>query len=128
MAEKEQCFDDFTQWVNKASSWLTRHPEYNSDFRAICYDSRGRHCTCGRDFARARDEGAFPVSWLWPDQVGFLVVSHVRQSEEFGRLADTLLRFRDYVSANGRWSGGEHHNPIWAEVADMIAKAKEPTP
>jgi len=75
MAEHNQQFDDHGQWVNKANSWLTRHPDYrpqghHNSFRAICFDTKGRLCRNGGDFARARDEDAFPVRWLWPDQVG----------------------------------------------------------
>jgi hypothetical protein len=81
MAEHNQQFDSFEEWVNKASSWLTRHPEYNNTehgtirgwrgvhFTAMCFDSQGRRCRQGSDFMRARDEGTFPVIWIWPDQV-----------------------------------------------------------
>jgi hypothetical protein len=41
---------------------------------AICFDSLGRHCTCGADFMRARDENTFPVRWLWPNEVGQVVL------------------------------------------------------
>ena len=78
MAEHDQRFDDFTQWANKASSWLTRHPEYREGdampFRAICFDAKGRLCQHGGDFKRAHEEGTFPVYWLWPDQIGALVM------------------------------------------------------
>lgn len=71
MAEHNQCFETFQTWVNKASSWLTRHPRYDGKkFRAICVDAKGRRCQIGADFMRARDEDAFPVRWLWPDQDG----------------------------------------------------------
>jgi hypothetical protein len=65
-------------------SWLTRHPEYNNTehgkdpgaigwrghhFTTMCFDSRGRRCRQGSDFMRARDEGTFPVIWIWPDQI-----------------------------------------------------------
>lgn len=66
MTERLQCFDSFVVWVNKASSWLTRRGPH---VKAICLDVRGRLCADGADFMRARDEGAFPVRWLWPDQV-----------------------------------------------------------
>lgn len=81
MAERDQCFDDFNQWVNKASSWLTRHADYNNTehgdkkgwrgqhFTALCFDAKGRICRCGGDFMRARDEGTFPIHWVWPDEV-----------------------------------------------------------
>lgn len=76
-----QRFDTFDQWVNRARSWLTSHPQYNntelgdkkgwrgSHFTALCFDSLGRRCRCGEDMMRARDEGAFPVWWIWPDQI-----------------------------------------------------------
>lgn len=73
----EQCFYTFGQWVNKASKWLTLHPRYNEGidypephpFKATCFDAKGRLCRNGKDFMRARDEDAFPVWWIWPDQV-----------------------------------------------------------
>jgi hypothetical protein len=69
MAEHNQQFDSFEQWVNKASSWLTRHPLYDGKtFRATCVDAKGRWCFGGKEFMRARDEGAFPITWRWPDQ------------------------------------------------------------
>jgi hypothetical protein len=79
MSERNQMFINFDQWVCMASSWLTRHPQYDkTEFRAICFDSRGRICACGKDFMRARDENAFPVMWVWPDQVAeFLARSEV---------------------------------------------------
>lgn len=71
-----QHFATHLQWCQKASSWLTKHPDYNdgkdgrSTFRATCFDNKGRLCLVGADFKRAEDEQAFPVYWVWPDQVG----------------------------------------------------------
>lgn len=78
MAEWDQSFSSFQEWVNKGSSWLTRHAEYQKDgrFFAICYDSKGRLCRIGGDFMRARDENAFPVRWIWPDQVAALKLQY----------------------------------------------------
>lgn len=76
MAEHNQQFDSFEEWVNKASSWLTRHQLYDGkNFRAICFDAKGRLCQIGKDFTLARDEGAFPVKWMWPDQVAKYLAS-----------------------------------------------------
>ncbi len=50
-------FISFTQWVNKASSWLGSYRESNY----ICIDARGRICRRGEHFMLARDEDAFPV-------------------------------------------------------------------
>jgi hypothetical protein len=81
MSEHNQQFDSFEQWVNKASSWLTRHHEYYDaehskakgwagyHFTAMCFDAKNRRCRNGGDFMRARDENAFPVRWIWPDQL-----------------------------------------------------------
>ena len=81
----DQTFTSHQQWVNKASSWLTRHPDYNNTehgekkgwrgnhFTAMAFDSFGRRCRNGADMQRARDEGAFPVWWVWPDQIVELV-------------------------------------------------------
>lgn len=42
-------------------------------FTAMCFDSLGRRIRNGGDFQRAEDEGAFPVWWVWPDQIPELV-------------------------------------------------------
>ena len=77
----DQTFASFDQWISRASSWLTCHNEYNNTehgdltgwrgqhFTAMCFDSFGRRCYIGADFRRAADEGAFPVWWIWPDQI-----------------------------------------------------------
>jgi hypothetical protein len=76
-----QYFDNFDQWVSRASSWLTDHARYNdtshgkvsgwrgTHFTALCFDQKGRECRQGSDFMRARDEKSFPVWWIWPDQI-----------------------------------------------------------
>lgn len=46
-------FDTFDQWVNKASTWVNG---------GICMDTKGRNLRVGADFARSRDESAFPVT------------------------------------------------------------------
>jgi hypothetical protein len=93
MAEHNQRFDSFEQWVNKASSWLTRHHQYNNTehgdkvgwrghhFTALCFDSKGRRVRNGGDFQRARDESAFPIHWIWPDQLLELAVKHTLEKE-----------------------------------------------
>lgn len=70
MTEHNQQFATFEEWVNKAPSWLTRHPCYNiPTFRALCFDAKGRICASGEEFHRARDENTFPIRWVWPDQI-----------------------------------------------------------
>jgi hypothetical protein len=84
VGEREQSFDNFDQWVSCASRWLTRHPQYlntahptpvgdkgyrGDHFTAICFDTAGRICRNGGDMMRARDEGCFPVRWVWPDEI-----------------------------------------------------------
>lgn len=80
-----QQFTSHQQWVNKASSWLTCHPDYlntehgdakgwrGNHFTALAFDSLGRRCRNGADMRRAEEEGAFPVWWVWPDQICELV-------------------------------------------------------
>lgn len=80
-----QSFATHQQWVNKASSWLTAHERYRNTehgggkgwrgqhFTALCFDQKGRRCCNGAHMARARDEGAFPVWWVWPDQIAGLI-------------------------------------------------------
>lgn len=59
-------FDNFQQWVNRASTWLTgRQGSTGESLGAICIDAKGRRCNIGKDFMRARDEDAFPVRFFW---------------------------------------------------------------
>lgn len=77
MAEHNQRFDSFGQWVNKGRSWLTRHPDYSPEcFRAVCFDAKGRHVKDGAGFMLADREGAFPVRWLWPDQIARMAAAN----------------------------------------------------
>ncbi len=59
--EADGQFDSFITWVNKATSWI-------GWTGAKCFDAKDRPCRIGKDFTRARDEGAFPVRWYWPDR------------------------------------------------------------
>ena len=85
MGEHNQQFDSFMEWVNKARPWLTRRQRFDSSGqpynRAVCFDINGRLCACGADFMRARDEDAFPVRWLWPDQIAEIGNQHPRFQE-----------------------------------------------
>lgn len=71
MAEHDQSFASEQEWVLKGRSWLTRR---GPNVRAICYDAKGRHCPTGFEFGRAQVENAFPVRWIWPDQVAEMAV------------------------------------------------------
>lgn len=79
MSEFDQSFSTFEQWVAKASSWLMRRSE---NVKAVCFDMKGRHCANGGDFQRARDESAFPVRWLWPDQIAEMAVHSKEERRE----------------------------------------------
>lgn len=81
-----QCFFYHEQWVTRASRDLTAHPDYHNTehdgpdkgwrgahFTALCFDQLGRRCRNGADFKRAQDDCAFPVWWVWPDQIVGLV-------------------------------------------------------
>lgn len=82
-----QSFEDFNDWVECAKARLTRHPEYNDTehstaepwrgyhFKALCFDQLGRRCRQGADFMRARDEGTYPIWYIWPDQIAELLMT-----------------------------------------------------
>jgi hypothetical protein len=50
-------FESYDKWVI-----LGPQPPYRS---ATFFDSEGRRCITQQDFARARDDGAFPVRYCW---------------------------------------------------------------
>ena len=77
-----QSFSCQQDWVNRASHVLTAHPEYRntehhgaakgwrgSHFTALCFDQLGRRCRCGADFRIAEEDDAYPIWWIWPDQI-----------------------------------------------------------
>jgi hypothetical protein len=82
---KGQLFRTHAEWVNTASRRLTCHPEYKNTehgkakgyrgqhFTAMCFDQKGRRCWRGSDFALAEEESAFPIWWIWPDQIVGLI-------------------------------------------------------
>lgn len=81
-----QFFGCHQDWVNRATRMLTSHPEYRDTshpkklgwqgyhFTALCFDQKGRRCRNGGDFKRAQDENAFPVWFVWPDQIADLIM------------------------------------------------------
>lgn len=59
-------FDTFYNWVDHASRALTGvRGSVGEALGAICIDAKGRRCNVGKDFQRARDEGAFPIRYFW---------------------------------------------------------------
>lgn len=89
-----QCFVSHREWVSSARYQLTAHPKYHNTehegpatgwrgehFTALCFDQKGRRCRNGGDFKRAEEEGAFPVWWVWPDQIAELLMSNVGSAE-----------------------------------------------
>lgn len=70
-------FRNFNHWVNYASGRI--------DKNAVCIDTKGRRCLIGRDFMRARDEGAFPVRYFWdcaPEGVAHGVAKEGQEASE----------------------------------------------
>lgn len=62
-------FRDHSDWVSFATARLTVATDSNGrPLQAICVDTLGRRCNNGRDMARARDEGTFPVRYFWDCQ------------------------------------------------------------
>jgi hypothetical protein len=52
-------FSSFDNWCDKASSKFAKTGRRGE--QVLCLDTFGRVCRTGREFMRARDEGAFPV-------------------------------------------------------------------
>lgn len=76
-----QSFSSEQDWINRATRCLTAHPEYRNTehgegagwrgphFTALCFDQKGRRVRMGADFKRATEDNAYPVWWVWPDQI-----------------------------------------------------------
>jgi len=124
MGERNQQFDSREEWINKGQSWLTRHPQWGEHFKAICFDTKGRHVACGGDFRRAEEEGAFPVRWLWPDQVAQtaalnseMVVALKAAATVVGAALISFSRHKDETSADAA-------NTVLRQIEAVIAKAE----
>lgn len=57
--EEVGSFQSFEEWVNTAARLFRDTPQSTFHF----FDMAGRRCNQGSDFARARDENAFPVTY-----------------------------------------------------------------
>lgn len=85
-----QSFRSHQEWVVYATRLLTSHPKYlntehgdgsgwrGEHFTALCFDQLGRRCRSGGDMLRADEENAFPVWWVWPDQIAELLMNGKR--------------------------------------------------
>lgn len=81
-----QSFKSKQEWIVYATRRLTSHPEYNNTehgdtkgwrgphFTTMCFDQLGRRVRNGGDFERAEKDGAYPVWWIWPDQIAALLM------------------------------------------------------
>lgn len=81
-----QSFSSQQDWINRARRVLTSHPDYRDTqhpktkgwqgyhFTALCFDQQGRRCRNGGDFQRAENDGAYPIWWIWPDQIAGLLM------------------------------------------------------
>lgn len=62
-------FSSFNDWVSKATTRLSgAKGSMGHVVPAICVDAKGRRCSIGADFHRAREEDAFPVRYFWEMQ------------------------------------------------------------
>jgi len=52
-------FTTFANWCDTAAGKF-HHAGVNGD-RVLCLDTKGRICTKGKEFMRARDDDSFPV-------------------------------------------------------------------
>ena len=94
IAVKGQSFSCEQDWVNRATRKLTAHPEYNDTqhgesragwrgyhFTAMCFDQLGRRCRNGGDFMQATKDDAYPVWYVWPDQLADLLMADWREKQ-----------------------------------------------
>ena len=94
IAVEGQSFSCEQDWVNRATRYLTAHPRYNNTehskggagwkgehFTAISFDQLGRRCRNGGDFRRAKEDNAYPVWYVWPDQLADLLMADWKEKQ-----------------------------------------------
>ena len=134
----KQTFKSFNDWVNRASSVLTAHPQYHntehnkngwngSHFTAMCFDSAGKRCYNGGDFKDA----IYPVWWVWPDQIVELLQLTYRN--DYKTLEQEYMSLKDDYSEIARELGFEgvgfwgdpivSHKEIIDKVRELVNKA-----
>lgn len=90
-------FDTFEKWVARAHILLPgRKGSVGQDLPAICVDALGRRCHVGKDFMRARDEGAFPVRFFWECEAADLIERHAAPAIDQKWLACLAKELREY--------------------------------
>ncbi len=102
-------FRTHIEWINKASSWIGLTG-------AKCFDAKGRRCRRGADFARARDENAFPVRFYGLHHFPELDIPTKGQFVALEALAstDSYLSIRE-VQAH---AGAGH--ATWHKLEDLL--------
>lgn len=95
MTELNQQFETYEQWNSSSEVWLTRK---GATERAICFDAKGRLIYSNYGARVARDDGAFPIRWLWPTQLPEIVfraeamASAVSLGRDFDPAIDDFIR------------------------------------
>lgn len=54
-------FATYSTWIAWGASWFRSRNQGLRSRDIVCIDALGRICRIGRDFARAENDGAFPV-------------------------------------------------------------------
>ena len=124
-----QSFRDRQDWINRATACLTSHPDYfnaehdgdgkkgwrGNHFTAMCFDQLGRRCKIGADFSRATRDNAYPIWWVWPDQIAELIMA----KPDLGKVATALHLMNSMILS------GEEHTDISTgayEAANAVLK------
>jgi len=89
-----QQWDTYEDWLSSIGFTPWRPNASDGDgppnVEAMALDDRNRPCLNRADFQRARDEGTFPVRWLWPEDVARLAeeAQTLRRVERMGSMSD----------------------------------------
>ncbi|WP_162815054.1 hypothetical protein [Erythrobacter aureus] len=103
-------FVSYEDWVSKATKRLTVASSLvtGAQVPAICVDAFGRRCTCGGDFMRARDEGAYPVRYFFECE---------EPEEEVATLQAALTWFGEHrnleLDFDGKVYGDDDEPDLW---------------
>ena len=137
-----QSFSSREDWVRRGRSRLTSHPDYHNTehegpakgwrgahFTALCFDQKGRRVRNGGDFQRAEDDGAFPVYWVWPDQIDALLRADEAQAMVAAELEAAARLGLDMAKANDLYHTAEKIEAVLAShgghIRSLIAAAYE---
>ena len=121
----DQVFTSINEWYTRVglddAECIRLGKDLGSHFyrSSLVFDAKGRRCLSYKDFQRAANEEAFPVWWVWPDQIPELV-RRIAGLERVAKLVDDTVTAFEAGFTQDEWL-----EFIASGETDLLAFAKK---